>query len=141
MSASAAGPRVLVGKAGLDKHDRGARIVARALRDAGYEVVYLPAGHTPEEIAAIAVQEDVAAIGLSLLSGAHVEVFRDLRAALAAEDRADVVLFAGGTIPPADLAPLGELGVVAVLGPGSPTRAVVEAFDRRLRPGGAMSDR
>lgn len=129
----AAGPRVLIGKAGLDKHDRGARIVARALRDAGYEVVYLPAGHVPEEIAHIAVDEDVAAIGLSVLSGAHRRVFTDLAAALAAAGAEDIRLFAGGTIPPRDVADLRAAGVTAVFGPGTPIAEVVAAFDAELR--------
>jgi len=125
--------RVLVGKAGLDKHDRGARIVARALRDAGYEVVYIESGHTPEEVASVARDEDVTAVGLSILSGAHLSVFRELRDSLAALGLADVLLFAGGTIPPADAAMLRDLGVGEVFGPGTPTRDIVAAFDRYLR--------
>ncbi len=129
--------RVLVGKAGLDKHDRGARIVARALRDAGYEVVYLPAGRMPAEIAEVAVDEDVAAIGLSVLSGAHRRVFADLVAELAARDADDIRVFAGGTIPPADTAELEQLGVVEVFGPGATTERIVAAFDQALRQQGA----
>jgi methylmalonyl-CoA mutase, C-terminal domain len=126
--------RILIGKAGLDKHDRGARIVARALRDAGYEVVYLPAGRTPDEIAKIAVDEDVGAIGLSLLSGAHLGVFRELTEHLHTAGAAGLPLFAGGTIPPKDLDPLREAGVIAVFGPGTTTADIVATFDRHLRP-------
>lgn len=129
--------RVLVGKAGLDKHDRGARIVARALRDAGYEVVYLPAGRMPAEIAEVAVDEDVAAIGLSVLSGAHRRVFSDLLAALDDHDAGDIRVFAGGTIPPADTAELEQMGVTEVFGPGATTEQIVASFDRELRHEGA----
>ncbi len=128
-----AATRLLIGKAGLDKHDRGARIVARALRDAGYEVIYLPAGRTPDEIAAAAIDEDVAAVGLSLLSGAHLTVFRELGEALVAAGAGDVRLFAGGTIPPKDVPLLKDLGVVEVFGPGTTTGDIVTAFDRQLR--------
>lgn len=131
--------RILVGKAGLDKHDRGARIVARALRDAGYEVVYLPSGRIAAEIARIAVDEDVAAIGLSLLSGAHRTVFTDLAAELEATGATDIRLFAGGTIPPKDVALLKELGVAEVFGPGTTTIDIVAAFDRHLQSEGTNS--
>lgn len=124
---------MLIGKAGLDKHDRGARIVARALRDAGYEVVYVPSGMTAEDVARIAIDEDVAAVGVSLLSGAHLDVFRELARSLAAEGADDIVLFAGGTIPPQDVAALRELGVAEVFGPGATTGEIVAAFDRLLQ--------
>ncbi|MFQ5516239.1 MAG: cobalamin B12-binding domain-containing protein [Acidimicrobiia bacterium] len=124
--------RILVAKAGLDKHDRGAHIVARALRDAGYEVIYLDAGRLPAEIAQVAIDEDVAAIGLSLLSGAHMQVFRELQEALPEAGEHRILLFAGGTIPPRDQNRLRAMGVVEVFGPGTSIAEVVAAFDRRL---------
>jgi methylmalonyl-CoA mutase C-terminal domain/subunit len=126
-------PRVLIGKAGLDKHDRGAQIIARALRDAGYEVIYLPAGLLPDQIARIAIEEDVAAIGLSILSGAHLQMFRELREALTAEHGDEIALFAGGTIPPADVQTLRDLGVAGVFGPRTAMADAVAAFDAEVR--------
>lgn len=128
--------RVLIGKAGLDKHDRGAHIVARALRDGGYEVVFIDAGKLAAEIAGIAIQEDVAAIGLSILSGAHLYVFRELMEALQQAGASDIPLFAGGTIPPRDEVLLKEMGLVEVFGPGTVTAEIVAEFDRHLAPEG-----
>lgn len=125
--------RILVGKAGLDKHDRGAIIVSRALRDAGFEVVYVGPGHTAEELARVAVEEDVAAVGLSLLSGAHMEIFRDLRAALDELGADEIVLFAGGTIPAEDVIALEEVGVLRTYTPGTSLRTIVEGV-RELLP-------
>jgi methylmalonyl-CoA mutase C-terminal domain/subunit len=117
--------RVLVAKPGLDGHDRGAKVVARALRDAGFEVVYTGLHHTPEQIVAAAVQEDVAGIGLSILSGAHLELFGEVLRLL--EDRAidDIVVFGGGIIPERDQQALDELGVAATFTPGTPTSEIV----------------
>ncbi len=125
-------PRLLIGKAGLDMHDRGARIVTHSLRNAGYEVVYIDSGRLPIEIAQIAVQEDVAAIGLSILSGAHLHVFDELVVALREAGAGGIRLFAGGTISPQDGIRLKEMGVVEVFGPGTLTVDIVGAFDRSL---------
>lgn len=124
--------RLLIGKAGLDKHDRGAHIVAHSLRDAGYEVIYIDSGKLPSQIAQIAVQEDVAAIGLSILSGAHISVFGELIEAMKEAGAFDVCLFAGGTIPPRDEDRLKEMGIVEVFGPGTSTADIVAAFDAFL---------
>lgn len=126
--------RILIGKAGMDKHDRGVLVVARALRDAGFEVVYVGPGRSAEEIARMALDEDVAAIGLSLLSGAHLEVFADLRATLDALGISDLPLFAGGTIPAADLPALRALGVADVYTPGTPLERIVEGVTRLVAP-------
>ena len=119
--------RVLIAKPGLDGHDRGAKVVARALRDAGMEVIYTGIRQTPEMIAEAALQEDVDVIGLSILSGAHMELFPRVINAL--HDReiepGDVLLFAGGIIPDADIDPLKKLGFQAVFGPGTSTEDVI----------------
>jgi methylmalonyl-CoA mutase C-terminal domain/subunit len=111
--------RILIGKPGLDGHDRGAKVVARALRDAGMEVIYTGLRQTPEMIVEAALQEDVDAIGLSILSGAHLPLTERVLALLAAEDMGDVPLFLGGIIPEEDISQLKEMGVTAVFGPGS----------------------
>jgi methylmalonyl-CoA mutase C-terminal domain/subunit len=118
--------RVLIAKPGLDGHDRGAKVVARALRDAGYEVIYTGIRQTPEMIAEAALQEDVDAIGLSILSGAHMTLFPRIIAELHKRGMDDVVIWAGGIIPEADIPRLREMGVRAIFGPGSPTAATVE---------------
>lgn len=118
--------RVLVGKVGLDGHDRGAKVIARALRDAGFEVIYSGLHQTPEALAATAVQEDVDCIGVSILSGAHNTLLPEIVTELAARDAADIFVFAGGVIPDADRPTLEEAGIVAVFGPGTPTTEVVE---------------
>ncbi|HWO93551.1 MAG TPA: cobalamin B12-binding domain-containing protein [Dehalococcoidia bacterium] len=118
--------RVLVAKPGLDGHDRGAKVVARALRDAGMEVIYTGIRQTPEMIAEAALQEDVDAIGLSILSGAHNELFPRVVEALRARGIDDVLLFAGGIIPPEDVDALKQLGFQAIFGPGSPTSEIIE---------------
>jgi methylmalonyl-CoA mutase C-terminal domain/subunit len=112
-------PRVLIAKPGLDGHDRGAKLVARALRDAGMEVVYTGIRQTPEMIAEAALQEDVEAVGLSILSGAHLTLVPRVLEALRARGLGDVVVWVGGIIPAADVAPLRAMGVAAVFGPGS----------------------
>ena len=111
--------RVVVAKPGLDGHDRGAKVVARALRDAGMEVIYTGLHQTPEQIVRTALAEDADAIGLSVLSGAHLTLFARVLELLAAEDAADVAVFGGGIIPPADRAALLELGVGEVFTPGA----------------------
>ena len=118
--------RVVVAKPGLDGHDRGAKVVARALRDAGMEVIYTGLHQTPEQIVATALQEDAQAIGLSVLSGAHMTLFRKLLELLDERDARDIVVFGGGIIPDADIPQLKELGVSQVFTPGATTTSIVE---------------
>ena len=118
--------RVLIAKPGLDGHDRGAKVIARALRDAGFEVIYTGIRQTPEMIAQTALQEDVDAIGVSILSGAHLTLFPRIFDELRARGVDDVVVWAGGIIPDEDVAPLKALGVREVFGPGSPTTATID---------------
>jgi methylmalonyl-CoA mutase C-terminal domain/subunit len=118
--------RVLIAKPGLDGHDRGAKIIARALRDAGYEVIYTGIRQTPEMIAEAALQEDVDAIGLSILSGAHMTLFPRVIDELRKRGLDDVVLWAGGIIPHDDIPRLREMGFRAVFGPGSPTTETID---------------
>jgi isobutyryl-CoA mutase small subunit len=117
--------RVVVAKPGLDGHDRGAKVVARALRDAGMEVIYTGLHQTPEQIVATAIQEDAHAIGLSVLSGAHMTLFKRVVELLGESDSRDIVVFGGGIIPDADIEPLKALGVAAVFTPGTPTATIV----------------
>jgi len=112
--------RILIAKPGLDGHDRGAKVIARTLRDAGFEVIYSGLHQTPAQIAETAVQEDVAAVGLSSLSGAHKTLFPQVVEELAARDADDVVVFGGGVIPEADHAALRAAGISAVFTPGTP---------------------
>ncbi len=123
--------RVLIGKIGLDGHDRGVKLVARALRDAGVEVIYTGLHQTPEQIASIAIQEDVQAIGLSLLSGAHNYLLPRVLELLKAEGAGDIIVFGGGIIPDADAAALKAAGVRALFGPGTPLAEIVE-FVKKL---------
>ena len=118
--------RVLVAKPGLDGHDRGAKIVARALRDAGMEVIYTGIRQTPEMIVNAAMEEDVDVIGLSILSGAHMDLFPQIFRGLRENDMGDVVVVAGGIIPEDDRAALQEMGLAAVFGPGTPTAEIGE---------------
>lgn len=113
--------RIVVGKPGLDGHDRGAKIVARALRDAGHEVIYTGLHQTPEQIVETALQEDADLIGLSVLSGAHMTLFRRLIELLAERDASDIVVFGGGIVPEEDIPVLQELGVAKVFTPGATT--------------------
>lgn len=122
-------PRLLIGKPGLDGHDRGAKYVAQILRDAGFEVIYTGIRRTPEQIVDTAIQEDVAAIGLSLLSGAHLALFGRVIELLRARGADDILVFGGGTIPPKDVPRLKELGVAAVFTPGTPARQIVDAIN------------
>lgn len=118
--------RVLIAKPGLDGHDRGAKIVARALRDGGMEVVYTGLHQTPEQIVEAALQEDVAAVGLSIHSGAHMTLFPRVVELLRERDATDVLVFGGGIIPKADIAELQRLGVKAIFTPGARTTDIVE---------------
>ena len=118
--------RVVVAKPGLDGHDRGAKIIARALRDAGMEVIYTGLHQTPEQIAATVIQEDADAIGLSILSGAHMTLVPKVVELLRSEQADDVVLTVGGTIPADDIEELKKLGVAEVFTPGAPTQQIVD---------------
>ncbi len=117
--------RVLIAKPGLDSHDRGAKVVARALRDAGMEVIYTGLRQTPEQIAETALQEDVNVIGLSILSGAHKTLFPRIIELLKQKGLSDVVVFAGGIIPEEDVSELKQLGIKEIFGPGTPTDKIV----------------
>ena len=118
--------RVVVAKPGLDGHDRGAKVVARALRDAGCEVIYTGLHQTPEQIVSTAVQEDADAIGLSILSGAHMSLFARIIDLLKNEKAEDIILFGGGIIPDADIKSLKAMGVAEIFTPGAPTEEIVK---------------
>jgi len=118
--------RVLIAKPGLDSHDRGAKIVARALRDAGMEVIYTGLRQTPEQIVETALQEDVDVVGLSILSGAHTTLFPRIMQLFKKKGLTDVLVFAGGIIPQEDIPPLKKIGIREVFGPGTPTSTLVE---------------
>jgi methylmalonyl-CoA mutase, C-terminal domain len=118
--------RLVIAKPGLDGHDRGVKIVARALRDAGMEVVYTGLHQTPEQIVRTAVQEDAAAIGLSVLSGAHMTLFAKVLELLKDDDAGDIVVFGGGIIPEADMPELQRMGVARIFTPGATTQEIVE---------------
>jgi len=117
--------RVLIAKPGLDSHDRGAKVVARALRDAGMEVIYTGLRQTPEQIAETALQEDVDVIGLSILSGAHKALFPRIMELLKQKGLTDVMVFAGGIIPEEDIPELKKLGIKGIFGPGTPTETII----------------
>jgi len=118
--------RVVVAKPGLDGHDRGAKIIARALRDAGMEVIYTGLHQTPEQIVETVLQEDADAVGLSILSGAHMTLVPKVIELLREQDAGDVVVTVGGTIPAQDIEELKELGVAEVFTPGAPTQAIID---------------
>jgi isobutyryl-CoA mutase small subunit len=118
--------RVVIAKPGLDGHDRGAKVVARALRDAGVEVIYTGLHQTPEQIVAAALQEDADAVGLSVLSGAHMTQFRRVLELLAERDATDIVVFGGGIIPDADIVELEQMGVAKIFTPGAATTEIVD---------------
>jgi len=118
--------RVLIAKPGLDGHDRGAKVVARALRDAGFEVIYTGLRQTPEQVAEAALQEDVNVVGLSILSGAHMRLFPEIMKLLKERGMDDILVIAGGIIPEDDIKPLKKLGIKAIFGPGTPTTEIVE---------------
>jgi methylmalonyl-CoA mutase C-terminal domain/subunit len=118
--------RIVVAKPGLDGHDRGAKVVARALRDAGMEVVYTGLHQTPEQIVEAAIQEDADGVGLSVLSGAHMTLFAKVTKLLGERDAKDIVVFGGGIIPQADIPELDKLGVAKIFTPGATTTDIVE---------------
>jgi methylmalonyl-CoA mutase C-terminal domain/subunit len=118
--------RVVIAKPGLDGHDRGAKIIARALRDAGMEVIYTGLHQTPEQIVETAIQEDADAVGISILSGAHMTLVPRIVELLRADEAGDVLVVVGGTIPADDADELKKLGVAAVFGPGAPTSKIVD---------------
>ncbi len=130
--------RILIAKAGLDGHDRGAKIIARALRDAGFEVIYTGLHQTPEMIAEAAVQEDVDAVGLSILSGAHMTLFPAVIQALRQRGAEDVTVFGGGIIPQDDIPLLKQAGVKEVFTPGVSTQAIVEWIREHVQPRAAV---
>jgi len=132
--AGAAKLRILVAKPGLDGHDRGAKVVARALSDAGYEVIYTGLHQTPEMIAATAVQEAVDAVGLSIMSGAHMTLFPAVMNELAKRGAGDVIVFGGGIIPEEDEKELSERGVRALFKPGAATHEIVDFIEKVVRP-------
>ena len=137
-SKSAAGRkiRILVAKPGLDGHDRGAKVVARALADAGHEVVYTGLHQTPEMIAAAAVQEDVDGVGLSIMSGAHMTLFPAVIDALKARDAGDILVFGGGIIPDDDLPELTRIGVAKIFKPGASTQEIAKWVAEAIKPRG-----
>jgi methylmalonyl-CoA mutase C-terminal domain/subunit len=118
--------RVVVAKPGLDGHDRGAKVVARALRDAGMEVIYTGLHQTPEQIVETAIQEDADVVGLSVLSGAHMTLFRRVIELLAERDASDIVVFGGGIIPAGDITELESFGVAKIFTPGATTASIIE---------------
>jgi methylmalonyl-CoA mutase C-terminal domain/subunit len=122
--------RVLIAKPGLDGHDRGAKVIARALRDAGMEVIYSGLRQTPEQVVAAAIQEDVDVIGLSILSGAHNVLFPEIMKLLAEKGGEDIVVVAGGIIPDKDIGPLKAIGIREIFLPGTPTQTLVEFIQR-----------
>ena len=126
--------RILVAKPGLDGHDRGAKVVARALSDAGYEVIYTGLHQTPDMIAAAAMQEAVDAVGLSIMSGAHMTLFPAVIEALRVRGASDVLVFGGGIIPDDDIEPLRVAGVAHIFKPGASTRDIIEWVEKSIRP-------
>ena len=126
--------RILVAKPGLDGHDRGAKIIARALRDAGMEVIYTGLHQTPEMIVGAAIQEDVDAIGMSIMSGAHLTLFPAVLELLRKQKADDVLVFGGGIIPDEDIPPLKQAGVAEIFTPGSSTQDIVKWIRENIRP-------
>src|SRR5215212_1016053 len=126
--------RVVVAKPGLDGHDRGAKIIARALRDAGMEVIYTGLHQTPEQIVETVLQEDADAVGLSILSGAHMTLVPKVIELLKEQEADDVVVTVGGTIPNQDIEELKQLGVAEVFTPGAPTQAIIDFIQRAVTP-------
>jgi methylmalonyl-CoA mutase C-terminal domain/subunit len=134
MAASTRRIRVVVAKPGLDGHDRGAKIIARALRDAGMEVIYTGLHQTPEQIVETVLQEDADAVGLSILSGAHMTLVPRVIDLLREQDAADVIVTVGGTIPSQDIPELKQLGVAEVFTPGAPTQAIIDFIEGAVTP-------
>lgn len=130
--------RVLLAKPGLDGHDRGAKVVARALRDAGMEVIYTGIRQTPEMIVEAAIQEDVDVIGLSILSGAHLELFPPIIDGLTKKGREDVLVIAGGIVPEDDIPALQQMGVKAVFGPGTSTQDIIRFIQKEATGSSAL---
>ena len=126
--------RILVAKPGLDGHDRGAKVVARALADAGYEVVYTGLHQTPEMIAAAAVQEAVDAVGLSIMSGAHMTLFPAVMEALKQRGAGEVIVFGGGIVPKEDMPKLEQIGVAKIFTPGASTNDIIQWVESYVRP-------
>jgi methylmalonyl-CoA mutase C-terminal domain/subunit len=124
--------RVVVAKPGLDGHDRGAKVIARALRDAGFEVIYTGLHQTPEQVAETVVQEDADAVGLSLLSGAHMTLMPRVVELLKEKGAEDVVVFGGGIIPDDDITKLKDMGVAAIFTPGAPLASITDWLDQKL---------
>ncbi|HBF27261.1 MAG: cobalamin B12-binding domain-containing protein [Actinomycetota bacterium] len=133
--------RVVVAKPGLDGHDRGAKIIARALRDAGVEVIYTGLHQTPQQVVDAAMSEDADFIGMSILSGAHMTLFSEVMDLLKANDATDIVVFGGGIIPEADIPTLEALGVARIFTPGTPTQDVVDWVNDRARASDASPTR
>jgi methylmalonyl-CoA mutase C-terminal domain/subunit len=137
-----AGPiRVIVAKPGLDGHDRGAKVIARALRDAGIEVIYTGLHQTPQQVVDAALSEDADFIGMSILSGAHMTLFAEVMELLRNSDATDIVVFGGGIIPEADIPTLEALGVARIFTPGTPTQDVVDWVNDRARASDASPTR
>jgi methylmalonyl-CoA mutase, C-terminal domain len=124
--------RILIAKPGLDGHDRGAKVIARALRDAGHEVIYSGLHQTPSQIAETAVQEDVDAVGLSSLSGAHKTLFPQVVAELAKRDSSEIIVFGGGVIPDADIPTLREVGISMIFTPGTPLERITDWVEKSI---------
>lgn len=127
--------RIVIAKPGLDGHDRGAKVVARALRDAGFEVIYTGLHQTPAQIVDAAIQEDADVIGLSVLSGAHLTLFAEVMELLAERDASDIVVFGGGIIPSDDIQALRDLGVAAIFTPGTPMDNIVQWVNTHVTDG------
>ena len=126
--------RILIAKPGLDGHDRGAKVIARGFRDAGFEVIYTGLHQTPEQIVAAAIQEDVDGIGLSILSGAHDYIFPEVIKLLKEKGAEDIVVFGGGIVPEEDIAPLNQAGVKAIFTPGTPIEETVKWVRENIKP-------
>ena len=126
--------RIVIAKPGLDGHDRGAKVIARALRDAGFEVIYTGLHQTPAAIVDAAIQEDADVIGVSILSGAHLTLFAEIMNKLQEAKVSDIVVFGGGIIPEGDIPELKALGVAEIFTPGTPTAAVVDWVNANVRP-------
>ena len=126
--------RILIAKPGLDGHDRGAKVIARGFRDAGFEVIYTGLHQTPEQIVAAAIQEDVGGVGLSLLSGAHDYIFPEVIKLLKEKGAEDIVVFGGGIVPEEDISPLTQAGVKAIFNPGTPIEEAVTWVRENIKP-------
>jgi methylmalonyl-CoA mutase C-terminal domain/subunit len=126
--------RILIAKPGLDGHDRGAKVIARGFRDAGFEVIYTGLHQTPEQIVAAAIQEDVDGVGLSILSGAHDYIFPEVIKLLKEKGAEDIVVFGGGIVPEDDISPLNQAGVKAIFTPGTPIEEAVNWVRENIKP-------